>query len=128
MCGDLETLDHLFFKCPVAAFVWLLVSEAVGWPAPPLSLLEVLALAKQGVVDSFEAGWVGAACVLWALWNIRNKLIFEGKILKNPTDAIFIICSFVQSWRPLWSDRLQVVMDWTVKKCRMKARRLSRRR
>jgi hypothetical protein len=36
----------------------------------------------QCPLATFDCVWVGASAVMWSLWTIGNKLIFEGKILK----------------------------------------------
>jgi hypothetical protein len=33
--------------------------------------------------------WFSFAAQCWALWNIRNKLAIEGKLINNPADAVF---------------------------------------
>jgi hypothetical protein len=126
MCVELESINHLLFQCPFASFVWSLLASVAGWPAGPLSVLDLLAISKQEDGANFDFVWVGASAVLWALWNIRNKLIFEGKILKQPTDAFFTIFSFLQSWRSLWPDNLLKVIDWIVKRCKKKTKRFRR--
>jgi hypothetical protein len=41
------------------------------------------------------------AAQCWALWNIRNKLAIEGKLINNPTDALFKMSMYMQGWRVL---------------------------
>jgi hypothetical protein len=55
--------------------------------------------------------WVGSAAVMCSLWTIRNKSIFEGKVIKMPSDSISA-WSFLQSWPLSWSNRMQGVFDW----------------
>jgi hypothetical protein len=45
--------------------------------------------------------WFTFAAQSWALWNIRNKLAIEGSLISSPTDAIFKISIYMQSWRVL---------------------------
>lgn len=85
MCVELECSNHLLFQCLISAFVWSLLASVDGWPAGPLSELDLLAISKKKDGANFDFVWVGASAVLWAHWNIRNKLIFEGKILKQPS-------------------------------------------
>jgi hypothetical protein len=33
--------------------------------------------------------WFTFAAQSWELWNIRNKLAIEGKLINNPTDTLF---------------------------------------
>jgi hypothetical protein len=127
ICDGLESINHLLFCCPQAAFVWSIFASVVGWPAGPSCVMELLAISKQNDGAKFDFVWVGASAVLWALWNTRNKLIFEGKILKQPTDVFFLIFSYLQSWRPLWSGSLLEVIDWVVARCRKKIKRFRRR-
>jgi hypothetical protein len=71
LCDVVESVDHLLFTC----HVWTLLRNVV-WPDNPSSVLDLLSLTRYGPVDSFETIWIGATAVMWALWNIRNKLIF----------------------------------------------------
>jgi hypothetical protein len=43
----------------------------------------------------------GVAAVLWAIWKSRNKACFENKLPNDPTDVIFSVCHWLESWIPL---------------------------
>jgi hypothetical protein len=45
--------------------------------------------------------WFTFAAQCWSLWNIRNKLAIEGAIINSPTDVIFKMSIYMQSWRVL---------------------------
>jgi hypothetical protein len=34
LCGADEDIDHLVFSCPMANFVWTIISEALGGKGP----------------------------------------------------------------------------------------------
>jgi hypothetical protein len=80
VCDVVESVDRLLFTCHVATFLWTLVRNVGVWPDNPSSVLNLLSVTSYGPVYNFETIWIGAAAVMWALWNIRNKLIFEAKI------------------------------------------------
>jgi hypothetical protein len=79
-------------------------------------------------MDNFDIICVGAAAVMWSLWNIRNKLIFEAKNLKSPADAMYRVISYLQTWRILWDDKLRSVFDWVIRQVKMQLRRLEQPR
>ena len=124
LCGSSETLDHLMFQCATAVFVWSVIRDTLDWPACPQNLTEVLSLTKNGPTEIFSVSWIGIAAVWWSLWTIRNKLIFEKKIIKKPYDAIFRILYFLQEWRVLWDTKTQEFLDWVPRECRRKMRSL----
>ena len=126
LCSKIETIDHLLFTCSLLTFLWLLIKDLVGWPEAPHSVLDLISLTRYGVRKDFELIWIGAAATLWSIWTIRNKLIFEGKVLRKPTDAIFRIIFFLQSWRPLCRDRMQLVLDWVMGEARRQAKKIIR--
>jgi hypothetical protein len=128
LCDEVESVDHLLFNCPVAVFVWSLVSQVGEWPGNPSSVMDLMSLTRYGLVDNFDIIWVGAAAVMWSLWNIRNKLIFEAKILKSPADAMYHVISYLQTWRILWDDKLRSVFDWVIRQVKMQLRRLEQSR
>jgi hypothetical protein len=59
LCGLDETLDHLLFLCPLAVFVWSVLSKVVAWPDCPHCLVDLLSLSKQDECANFEMVWVG---------------------------------------------------------------------
>ena len=42
LCGKLETVDHIFFSCVLAKFVWACFKEALGWERVPTSWQDFL--------------------------------------------------------------------------------------
>ena len=128
LCDEIETLDHLLVRCPVAVFLWLIIKEIVWWPDVPHSILDLTAVTRYGEKQSFEMVWIGAAAAMWSLWTTRNKLIFEGKVLKQPTDVVFRMTFFIQLWRPLRNSKLQGVFDWAIHEAKKHCRSFRRRR
>jgi hypothetical protein len=82
------------------------IREVVDWLDIPSSVLDLISLGRLEICDKFELIWIKAGAVMWSLWNICNKLIFYGKLIKHPADAIFQIISLLQVWRPLWDDNM----------------------
>jgi hypothetical protein len=44
---------------------------------------------------------VGLAAMCWSIWTLRNKVTFDGHIVRNPMEPIFIMCAFVLYWAGL---------------------------
>ncbi|KAL4575854.1 hypothetical protein LXL04_011941 [Taraxacum kok-saghyz] len=78
---EVETMEHLFFNCPVAIDVWALV---VRW-------LSVQPVNVRDIGDLFD--WLDStnlnakkrkvteavvATTLWMLWRYRNDVVYEG--------------------------------------------------
>lgn len=41
---------------------------------------------------------VGVAAIIWAIWKTRNKACFDKKLPNDPTDVIFSVCHWMDSW------------------------------
>jgi hypothetical protein len=66
----------------------------------------------QGVSGSLRrVVWFAFAAQCWALWNIRNKLTIEGKMIGNPTDALFQMSIHMQHWRVLVKPKDHALLD-----------------
>jgi hypothetical protein len=89
LCGDLEDCNHIFFTCPLLGFMRAGIRDVLQCDRNPLGADEFLAIA-QGLSGPFHRlVWFTFAAQCWALWNIRNKLTIEGKLIGNPADAFF---------------------------------------
>jgi hypothetical protein len=102
LCGEVEDLDHLLFRCPVSVFVWCWVRDCLGWRSIPTSL------------DDFQARVLGApgekgnkllifllAGVSWALWRTRNDWVFDDFLVNHPKQIAHRAFGFLQYWCPL---------------------------
>jgi hypothetical protein len=107
LCGDVEDCNHIFFTCPMASFMWAGIRDILHCDWNP---------AGQGLSCSFRRlVWFTFVAQSWALWNIRNKLTIEGKLIGNPADALFQMSLHMQHWRvlvrPKDRDLLDVALD-----------------
>lgn len=42
LCGAAETINHIFFQCPLGAFIWCCIRDAFGWEGFPSSLTDFM--------------------------------------------------------------------------------------
>ena len=78
-CLENESINHLFFDCAMARYVWSLVAYVVGADCRPCSLDQFWVWAKQFLPRGGKFWYEGLAAICWALWRMRNKIHFEQK-------------------------------------------------
>jgi hypothetical protein len=77
-CSNKESIDHLFFQCGVARFVWNVVSTALNFPVVPSRMDEVCDwLLKFKDLKFRQISAIGVIIVIWGIWKIRNKALFS---------------------------------------------------
>jgi hypothetical protein len=71
-------VNHIFFECVLAQYIWCCIREAFGWNQFLTFLQEVLSKwlprrlgIPQRIVIFFFAG------LAWAIWKNRNKMAIE---------------------------------------------------
>ena len=76
-CDHEETIQHLFFECPLAKVVWCIVHMTFGI-SPPKNTRNLFGNWLNGV-DKRVKGHirVGICALLWAMWHVRNDLTFN---------------------------------------------------
>jgi hypothetical protein len=97
-CGLPESIDHLFFQCSVARFIWRIIQTA-------LSLNYILSDVENIFghwINSFsktEKNLVLFCCgaVIWAIWRSRNDC-FNVTLIDDPTNVIFSCCFWIDAW------------------------------
>jgi hypothetical protein len=99
VCGVIESVDHILFKCPLANMTWTGLREALGWDRQPGNLEDFLSHWLPIGSSNYVLKLISLAAVLWSLWTTRNKMVMEGEFLRNPADIIFKILVCLQKWR-----------------------------
>jgi hypothetical protein len=59
---------------------------------------------------------VRMAAVCWAIWILRNKMMFEKYIHRKPAEIVFMVCSFLMHWAGLQKEGDKMMLASGVKK------------
>ena len=68
--------------------------------------------------------WFTFAAQCWALWNVRNKLTIEAKLISKPSDVMFNMLIYMQQWRMLVKPKDRVLLDGAMDAIRLLLARL----
>ena len=99
LCGKNESIAHLFFLCPLARYVWNVVSSAFGFNCHFSSVDHCISSWLRGYgKKKRNLITVGIAAVIWSIWKTRNLACFQNKWPDEPCTVIFKICSWIQQW------------------------------
>lgn len=96
VCGKLENVDHIFFDCLIAKFVWSCFKEINGWDRIPLSLGDFLGGWPPMSCQDFDLKLFSISIVVWALWTNRNKMLVEHKLPSSPIAVLQKISFLLQ--------------------------------
>jgi hypothetical protein len=107
----LEYCDHIFFKCHLARFVWAGVRELLPCNWNPTGVGDFIAIVQGLSGPLRRLAWFAFAALGWTLWNTRNKLAIEGKVIGHPADVLFTMSIHMQSWRVLVRQRDRDLLD-----------------
>lgn len=99
VCGKVESVDHIFFQCTLAHFVWNVIKEVFKLERMPRSLEDFseMWLLGKGPMPIRLMMFLFAGFT-WALWTTRNKMAIEKRVPKAPADIIFVALSWLQKW------------------------------
>lgn len=92
-----ETIQHLFFECPLARMLWNVIAVALNLK-PCLNRINFFGSWLNNI-EKFTKNLVvtGIAAVIWTIWKSKNKVCFENKFPQDPTDLVYMACNLVDS-------------------------------
>jgi hypothetical protein len=89
-CNCNETIDHLFFRCDFARFIWRTVEIVSGLKAPLNVSHFFWHWLDRVKLNTKKQFMVGAAAILWAIWTSRNHVIFNNAIVMSAMQVIYV--------------------------------------
>jgi hypothetical protein len=93
-CVDDEDIHYLFFLCPMAKYMWSVVSITLGARDRPGNFTEYFHWILKHAGSFTNVHVVGVTALCWALWKLRNRACFEKKLIKSPAEIICYASSF----------------------------------
>jgi hypothetical protein len=112
LCQKQETVDHIFFQCSLAYFVWSCLRQVFGRNNIPSSVEEMFCCrieVKPKRTSLFRLFLL--AGMVWALWRNRNKMVFEREFPCSPFVLLRDTVSFLQKWKVLLSEDEQIMLE-----------------
>jgi hypothetical protein len=104
-CEEQETINHLFFGCSAAKFVWSAVATAIKAPTCPGSFSQFFWWFPHFIPASRNTQIAGLAAICWAIWKIRNRACFEKKLISSPFELISYAAVFMKYWAGSHGDQ-----------------------
>jgi hypothetical protein len=106
--SNLESVDHLFFKCFVVSHIWRFLSE-------------VFKVQVGADFESVARWWISnnkndmlnlfTSATLWSIRSLRNELFFQGRSWLG-LDAVWTkVCACIRRWRVLCTDVHSSLLD-----------------
>ena len=100
-CSSSETIQHLFFDCHVARFVWNAVYVVFGIQ-PPTSMSFLLGSWLGNFSRKLQKHiLVGASALCWTIWLSRNDVVFQKTIPNSYLQVIFRGIYWARCWSQL---------------------------
>lgn len=79
-----ESIDHLFFTCPVAKVAWGIVGLGFGQTNIPGNLEQYKSWVRIWLPRGTPVYSFGLAAICWAIWKSRNRACFDKKTVEAP--------------------------------------------
>jgi hypothetical protein len=100
-CAHDETIQHLFFDCHFAKFIWTTIHIAFNFQKP-LSVTHLFHIwASAGGIKNRKLLLTVVAALIWALWTSGNDLVFDNSPTKTYMHVLFRGPYWLHQWAQL---------------------------
>ena len=100
-CSCNETIQHLFFECHYARFIWRVVQFTFGLEVP-VSMDHMFGVWLIGFSKKNKSLiMAGVVALCWAIWLSRNDLVFEKCSLKTYMQVLYRGTHWCRFWAQL---------------------------
>lgn len=111
LCGLEEDVNHLFFTCPPARYLWCCMRDAFGWDSIPSNRNDLMHFIQcNGGKKNSKWITLFVAC-FWVLWLVRNDWVFNNKLIADISHLPHKVVSFLNQWRLLETAQLRGELD-----------------
>jgi hypothetical protein len=97
-CNNYETIQHLFFDCALAKFIWRVVHLVSGLTSPNNIRHMFGAWVHDMNSSNMQIFLVGTGAILWAIWLSRNDVVFNKVSISSSMQVIFRGTHWTRTW------------------------------
>ena len=107
-CSELESVDHLFFKCIVAKLIWKDISKFLGFAIGD----DLSSVIHYWVANSRHAA-LNSICsaVFWSIWTLRNDIVFNGVTWISMKHIWWCISRTIKRWECLIKASMTALVE-----------------
>ena len=121
-CDKAETVQHLFISCPMAQVIWRIVYMAFNI-IPPKNITNLFGNWLSGVTKKDKSNIrVGVCALLWAIWHVRNDIIFNNSKVSSFLQVIPLATHWIRTWSFLQPLERRQDMDFGSNRLELVAR------
>ena len=106
-CSEDETIEHLYFTCPIARVIWGVIGASLGACNTPNSLSQYKNWIQRWLPNGGSIHIFGLASICWAIWKRRNDACFNNKALRSPFEVLTYACALMTFWAGLYGSEMQ---------------------
>jgi hypothetical protein len=93
-----EKIERLFIDCRLAKTIWRIVHMSFGIPLPK-NITNLFKNWLNGLNKRVKSQTrVGVCALLWAIWHLRNDLIFNKSYLASFLQVIHLATHWIRTW------------------------------
>ncbi|WVZ64633.1 hypothetical protein U9M48_014127 [Paspalum notatum var. saurae] len=109
-CNEKETIQHLFFDCHIARFVWRIFQVAFGLKPPSNVTCLVGTWFEQVDPNMSPLVCVDASAIVWSIWLCRNDCVFDRKRLNSYLQGYILDKVLESTSKGGWQKSFEVSM------------------
>lgn len=95
-CGADESINHLFFFCPLSRYIWNYLCCTFGLPSPPVDIGQLFTVwVKKFARRPRKLVLFGLVAIFWTIWKVHNSACFQRNWPAKHVSAIHVICHWI---------------------------------
>ena len=97
--------------CPAAVFVWSAISTTLGVYSRPTCFTQYFWWIAKILPGRTHIHVICIAAMCWAIWKLRNRACFEGKLISSPVEMVCYMCVFMCHWAGLQKGEDKMMLE-----------------
>jgi hypothetical protein len=109
-CDSLKTIQHLFFDCALAKFIWRVMQITFGLSAPTNTKHVFGGWIQRMNGKDRKLLLVRMGAMFWSIWLSQNNIVFNKTLISSYMQVIFRATYWTRTWSVFQKEEHQVFL------------------